>query len=192
MAGEPAAPGPPDAQAFRRVMGRFATGVTVVTAWFGREVRGMTANAFCSVSLEPLLLLVSVHEDARLLEAVRASGAFAVNILGADQEPLARRFAGAEGGRFAEFRFEPWEGAPRLAGCLGAAACTVETLVPAGDHVLVLGRVRALHEGALAPPLVFWAGGYRRLAEPHAVPGEPIDPFARRAEPIYYDERETG
>lgn len=191
MAGGAVAPDAPSPQAFRRVMGLFATGVTVVTAWFGREVRGMTANAFCSVSLEPLLLLVSVHRDARLLEAVRASGAFAVNILGADQEPLARRFAGAGGG--GDFRFETWEGAPRLVGCLGATACTVEKLVPAGDHVLVVGRVRALHEGPPgAAPLVFWAGGYRRLETPHEVPAEPVDPFARKAEPIYYDEGWTG
>lgn len=178
-----------EALRFRRVMALFATGVTIVTAQAGRDVHGMTANAFCSVSLEPLLLLVSLHQDARMTGFIRQAGAFAVNLLSHDQEPVARHFAGSRTPGPAEFRFEAWEGAPRLVGCLGAAACTVERMVPAGDHVLVLGRVHALHEGeAGRAPLLFWAGGYRRLERPYSVPAEPLDPFARGTERIFYDE----
>lgn len=178
-----------DAQRFRRVMGLFATGVTVVTAQNGREMRGMTANAFCSVSLEPLLLLVCIHRDARMLEHIRAAGAFAVNVLSAEQEAVSRHFSGARGGTTPEFRFVPWEGGPLLVGCLGAAGCTVERVVDAGDHAIVVGRVLALHEGEPGrAPLVFWGGRYRRLQEWSPVPAEAVETFDRASARIYYED----
>ena len=142
------------------------TGVTVVTS--GREERaeGMTANAVISVSLEPLLFLVSVHKDARLNPRIQEEGNFAVNILAAEQEGLSRLFASPErssglqaihtlGGGYGS------TGAPLAAGALAVIECELENVYPGGDHDLFLGRVVAIRMGdARKGPLVYHEGGY--------------------------------
>lgn len=183
---------PVDALRFRRIMGRFATGVTVVGAEQGGEVHGMTANAVTSVSLDPLLVLVCIARQARMMRFVERSGGFSVNILSHDQEALSRYFAGSWGSASPpEFRFVPWEGGPRLVGALGALGCRVERLVEAGDHWIALGRVEALHEGDPgAEPLLFYGGQYRRLSALEAAPAP--DLWADDAVQIYYDGWSAG
>lgn len=164
----------PDADVFRRVMGRFPTGVAVVTQGCGALTRAVTVNSITSVSLDPLLLSVCLGQDSSILGSVLRERHFTVNLLRAEQREHSVRFAD---------RSRP-TGAPAQA-CLGgrpggngslvikdtlaALECRVDGTVHAGDHVIVLGRVEALHQGPHdAEPLVFHGGGYRRLAAPQA------------------------
>ena len=126
------------ASALRSCLGRFATGVAVVT-FDGPEGRhGITVNSFTSVSLDPPLVLVSVAKRARSHDLLRGR-AFTVNVLGAEQEPLARRFAG---GTECEPVWVEGEHAPRLAGVLAHLECTPWRAYDGGDHTLFLGEVR--------------------------------------------------
>jgi flavin reductase (DIM6/NTAB) family NADH-FMN oxidoreductase RutF len=158
-----------DAPALRAAMGLFPTGVTVVTTGRGEEAEGMTANAVISVSLNPLLLLVSVHEDARLNRRIKEERCYAVNLLAADQEGLSRLFASPErsSGLSAINSLDGGygkTGAPLAAGALAAIECELEAVYPGGDHDLFLGRVVAVHMGnARKGPLVFHEGSYPTL-----------------------------
>lgn len=169
-------------------MGLFATGVTVVAARHEGEIHGMTANALTSVSLDPLLVLVCVGKQARMNRFIQHAGGFSINILSEDQEALSRYFAGSwKPVTPPEFRFAPWEGGPRLVGCLASVGCLTDRFIEAGDHRIVLGRAVALHHGdPSARPLLFFGGRYRRLteAEGPAVPEEWSDDAVQ----IYYDE----
>ncbi|QZA31993.1 flavin reductase family protein [Hydrogenibacillus sp. N12] len=153
-----------DPQLFRRTMGRFATGVTVITVADGESVHGMTANAFMSVSLDPSLIVVSVDRRARMHERLRLATHFAVSILAADQKPLSLHFAGRTDPTLAVtfVRRGPWAFLP---GVLAEIGCTVHARYDGGDHTLFLGRVEHLapYEGE---PLVFYQGQYRTLADP--------------------------
>lgn len=152
-----------DPTAFRSVMGRFATGVTVVTATGPDGPVGMTANAVCSLSLEPLLLLVCFDRHARTLPLVRESRRFGVNVLGEGQEPLARRFASKHEGKFDEVLHEIEDGVPVLEGAIAWVACDLADLLPGGDHVIGIGAVTAASEREGAP-LVWYSGAYGGLA----------------------------
>lgn len=168
-------------------MGLFATGVGVVTTQSGREMHGMTANAISSVSLDPLLVLVCLKKDAKSLEIIRQSGAFAISFLSEDQEPISRHFSGSREGREPEMHFQPWEGGPRLIGALGALGCTLFQSVAAGDHHILIGQVTALHEGEPGhPPLVFWGGRYREIREKAPVAVEPTENFGL-TERMFYE-----
>ena len=137
-----ATPTQPDPTEFRRVMGCFATGVTVVTAQAGTDLQGMTANAVMSVSLDPLLVCVSVNRRARMDAFLSRAGAFALNILSEDQQALSQFFAGIwPHPSPPEYRLEPWVGGPRLIGCLASVGCIVDRALDGGDHHLFLGRV---------------------------------------------------
>jgi flavin reductase (DIM6/NTAB) family NADH-FMN oxidoreductase RutF len=156
----------PSGDALRGAMRLFPTGVTVVTS--GREGRteGMTANALISVSLDPLLFLVSVHKAARLNPRIREERYFAVNILADDQEGLSRLFASPErssglqaihslGGGYGS------TGAPLAAGALAVIECELEEIYAGGDHDLFIGRVVAIRMGDKRKgPLVYHEGGY--------------------------------
>ncbi len=148
---------------FRKTLGRFATGVTVVTVRLGDRVHGMTANAFLSVSLDPPLVLVSVDRRARMHGLLREAGRYGVSVLAEDQRALADHFAGRvqEG---LEISFEERAGVPLLEGALAHVVARVVEAHPAGDHTLFLGEVEHLHhrEGL---PLLFYAGRYGRMAE---------------------------
>ena len=155
---------------FRQAMGCFATGVTVVTV--AREdggVHGMTANAFCSVSLDPLLVLVCVDRRARTHPILHASEHFGINVLNEEQQSLATHYArpdrddrGAErvGAKFAHTK----RGTPLLAGCLGHLECRLVKAHEAGDHTIFIGQVElvTLQEGR---PLLFYRGRYESLEE---------------------------
>src|SRR2546427_10011344 len=129
-----------DSKSFRRVLGLFATGVTVVAAQHDDEIHGMTANAVTSVSLDPLLVLVCVGKHARMNQFIQGAGGFSINVLAEDQESLSRYFSGAwphQGPP--EFRFVPWPGGPRLVGALAAVGCVVDRRGGGGGPPLLVG-----------------------------------------------------
>lgn len=156
--------------AFRSVVARYATGVTVVTTAGQGTVHGITVNAFTSVSLEPLLVLISVERRARMHALLERTGVFAVSILSAADEGLSRRFSvpGREEGE-AEFAGlacapGPVTGSPVLRAALAWFDCRITDAHVAGDHSLFIGEVAAM--GLLAEdagPLVFFRSGYHGL-----------------------------
>lgn len=150
----------------RTVLGRFATGVAVVTA--GREIpQGMTANSFTSVSLDPPLVLVCVARTAALHATVLAEGGFAVSVLAADQAHLARHFADhrrpRQGREFDTVDTFPGHstGAPLIAGALAWLECSLTAVHDGGDHSILLGRVLGLSLGTADEPLLYFAGAFR-------------------------------
>jgi flavin reductase (DIM6/NTAB) family NADH-FMN oxidoreductase RutF len=147
---------------FRAVMGHFATGVTVVTAAAPDGPVGMTANAVCSVSLDPLLLLVCFDNEARTLPVVRENGRFGVNVLSAGQEDLARLFASKrpEREKFAGVAHTVHDGIPVIEGVLAWVGCRLERLLPGGDHTIGIGAVEAAEAGR-GDPLLWYRGRYR-------------------------------
>ena len=159
-----------DTRTFRNALGLFATGVTVVTSGRAPAFHGMTANAFSSLSLDPPLILVCVDKKTNMLDALRDTGAFSVNILSADQERLSSYFADSKRllgpTEFADIPYTLGEtGAPRLPDAVCVLDCVVHSVHPGGDHDLYVGEVKALALSADTPdPLLFYAGRYRRLA----------------------------
>ncbi|MFL0713677.1 MAG: flavin reductase family protein [Microcella pacifica] len=132
----------PDELIMRRTMGRFLTGVAVVTTRFDDESHGMTINSLTSISLKPPILMISLNFDTRTGEALLKSGKFAISILGAKQELIARRFAARGGERFADGEFDYTEnGLPVVRGALSQADCTVVEQQIVGDHQLFFGEV---------------------------------------------------
>jgi flavin reductase (DIM6/NTAB) family NADH-FMN oxidoreductase RutF len=154
---------------FREVMGHFATGVTVVTAHGPNGPVGMTANAVCSLSLDPLLLLVCFDNGARTLPVVKEGERFGVNVLAAGQETLARLFASKtpEHEKFAEVAHSVHDGIPVIEGVLAWVGCTLQQLIPGGDHTIGIGTVTAAETAPTHPggePLIWYRGTYRTLA----------------------------
>lgn len=150
-----------DTALFRRVMGRFATGVTVITTEAADGVRGMTANAFMSGSLTPPLCVIAVARKARLHRALENSGHFGVSMLAQGQEAISRHFAG-QGAAEPELLFEHLGGVPVLAHVCAALAAQVEARHDCGDHSLFVGRVIGLQDGGRVP-LVYQSGHYASL-----------------------------
>jgi flavin reductase (DIM6/NTAB) family NADH-FMN oxidoreductase RutF len=149
---------------FRAVMGHFATGVTVVTARGTDGPVGMTANAVCSLSLDPLLLLVCFDNGARTLPVVAEGERFGVNVLAAGQEDLARLFASKtpENEKFAEVPHSVHDGIPVIDGTLAWVGCRLERLYPGGDHEIGIGAVETAELGDdRAEPLIWYRGAYR-------------------------------
>ncbi len=154
-----------DKVALRRALGAFATGVTIVTARAAasREPVGFTANSFTSVSLEPPLLLVCLAHTARSYRVFRETESFAVNVLAAEQEDTARRFASPGTDKFGVTAWHPGRmGAPLIEGCLATFDCAMHQRLTAGDHDILMGEVIGFsrREGEA---LVFHGGSYQRL-----------------------------
>ncbi|MEU8900329.1 flavin reductase family protein [Nocardia sp. NPDC048505] len=143
----------------RAVMAQWASGVVVVTTLRDKHIRhGMTASSFTSVALRPPLVSVCLATDSTTCRAVRASGVFAVNVLGRDHEHLGRRFAAPGNGddRFALGRWETaTTGAAVLAEAVAWVDCVVAACHPAGDHTIVLGLVQDAATPRPAPPLIY-------------------------------------
>ena len=155
-----------DTLRFRQVIGHFPTGVAIVTCYGPDGPTGLTPNAITSVSLEPLLLLVCFDNTSRTLPAVREARRFAVNVLRAGQEELARVFASK---RVAREKFEAVthadaHGVPVLDGALAWLACDLVALHPAGDHTIGIGGSTHMDADAGGEPLVFFRGEYGTFA----------------------------
>jgi len=146
---------------YRNALGRFATGVTVVTTQYGDRVHGMTANAFVSVSLDPPLVLVSVDNRSHMNQILPLAGRYGVSILGEDQEALSNHFAGrSNNGLTVDFITQ--HEMPLLPGAVAHFVVEVIDIHPAGDHTLYIGRVEFFewHDGK---PLVFFGGCYEQI-----------------------------
>lgn len=157
---------PPPPLALRAALGRFATGVTIITC-AGPEGApvGLTANSFSALSLDPPLVLWSLRRASASLAAFEAAPHFAVNVLAESQVDLSRRFASSQPDKFGEGAWASGlGGAPVLAGCAAVFECEVASCQVAGDHVLFIGRVLRLADLSVAP-LLFQGGHYRMLGE---------------------------
>lgn len=156
---------PFDSKLQRTIMGRFATGVTVVTTGCDGNYSGLTANAVASLSLNPPLVLVAVEKRAHSHEYLMRDRVYAMNILAADQEHLSQRFATPGPKNFADLEFTIGEsGAPILAGTLGYVDCRVKEILPGGDHDIFVGEILA-GEARDGKPLLYFGGKYRALAD---------------------------
>lgn len=153
---------PSDPRLFRQALGRFSTGVAVITtrAPGGGRV-GITANSFSAVSLDPPLILWSIRNEAPSLPALLESGVFAVNILAQEQADLSHRFATPQEDKFAGLACsEGHGGCPVLEGAMALFECDLERSIPAGDHQILLGRVVRASFDDTASPLLFSCGRY--------------------------------
>jgi flavin reductase (DIM6/NTAB) family NADH-FMN oxidoreductase RutF len=157
----------PDPDRFRAVIGHFPTGVTIVTCRGPDGPAGLTTNAVTAVSLDPVLLLVCFDRRSRTLAAVRRSRRFAVNVLRAGQDELARVFASK---RVAAEKFESvthtiQHGVPVLDDALAWIACDLRDEHDGGDHVIAVGRVTQMDADPTGDPLVFFRGSYVSLVD---------------------------
>lgn len=150
----------------RRVMGHFATGVTVITTHSGSgELHGLTANAFSSLSLVPPLVLVCVDKKAESYPCFDESKVFTVNILGDEQESLSRKFAVSGGDKFQGVAYRiGGNGAPILDGVIACLECRVINSCDGGDHTIYVGEVVEV-ETREGKPLLFFRGGYRAIGD---------------------------
>lgn len=153
-----------DPELFREVFGRFATGVAVITSTGTAGSGGMTANALCSLSLDPLLALVCFENRARTLPIVREAGRFAVNLLAADQQGLAGVFASKlpEAEKLDAVAHHLHDGMPVIDGALAWATCELRELLEGGDHTIAIGAVLSMGLGE-GVPLLWYAGRYHSL-----------------------------
>jgi flavin reductase (DIM6/NTAB) family NADH-FMN oxidoreductase RutF len=153
-------------RALRSALGRFATGVTIITCLDARGERvGLTANSFNSLSLDPPLVLWSLRRESPSHDAFESATHFAINVLAESQVDMSRRFAAPVDDRFAEGTWSAGlGGAPVLAGCAAVFECTTHARLDGGDHRLYLGRVLRLTDQSVAP-LLFHGGHYRMLGE---------------------------
>ena len=166
-----------DPREFRSTLGRFATGVTVITTEKDGQIHGMTANAFLSVSLDPPLVLVSVDNRATMHKLLPESKRYGVSILAANQEALSNHFARrpVEG---LKIPFIEKHGVPVLDGAVAQIIARVVEIHPAGDHTLYIGHVEHL-EWTDEKPLLFFAGQYHHLkSEKARIATHPEDDFA--------------
>jgi flavin reductase (DIM6/NTAB) family NADH-FMN oxidoreductase RutF len=155
---------------FRKAMGCFATGVTIITVDLGGQVHGMTANAFASVSLDPLLVLVCVDHKTRTHAHLHAKKRFGINVLGEDQRAISEYYARSDrshdhaqteaGARFHRTR----HGTPMLQGSLAYLECRLHSAEEAGDHTIFIAEVEdvVVRQGN---PLLFFRGKYRKVGE---------------------------
>jgi flavin reductase (DIM6/NTAB) family NADH-FMN oxidoreductase RutF len=155
-----------DTKKQRKIMGHFATGVTVVTTGGEAGEHGLTANAIASLSLDPPLVLVAVDKRAATLEYLTRNRCFAINILRLEQEAISRQFATPGPKDFSGLKITTAQTAsPILAECLAYVDCRVVDVLPGGDHDIFIGEIVAgEHQGG--EPLLYFSGGYRRLADP--------------------------
>lgn len=157
-----------DRDTYRSLIGQFATGVTVVTTNVGGRLHGMTANAVCSLSLEPLQLLVCVDRESNCYRQMQRAKAFGLSILASDQEEISNIFArttapAADSLLGVAFRLGSL-GEPLIENALAHLECRIAERIDGGDHIIVIGDVVAGERVREAEPLLFYGGRYARLA----------------------------
>ena len=167
---------PFDDRVFRRALGRFATGVIVLTAGSRGAPHAMTANAFMSGSLRPPFVVVSVGRRARMHRRLAGVRRFGVSILDQGQEPASRHFAGQAIAGFAP-AFAELGGVPVLADAAVTLAARIRYRYDCGDHTLFVGEVRALAVNAGASPLLYYEGRYGMLQAARRLPGRSAEPY---------------
>ncbi|NSL50598.1 flavin reductase family protein [Calidifontibacillus erzurumensis] len=152
-----------DDRLFRNAMGKFATGVTVITTKVDEHIHGMTANAFMSVSLNPRLVAISISEKAKMLEKINNSKRFVVNILSNEQKNLSMHFAGQliEG---VSVEFETIDDMPVIKNALANIICNVKSAYVEGDHTVFIGEVTEL-KLTDGEPLAFFEGKYGKVVK---------------------------
>ncbi len=151
-----------DDRKFRTAMGKFATGVNVIaTEIAGEGIHGMTANAFMSVSLDPKLVVISIGENAKILNKIKESQMFTVNMLSEQQQEVSMIFAGQI--KDVEVEFDRLDGKPVIPGAVAQITCEVSAEHVEGDHTLFIGKVTDIHINEEAEPLLFYSGKYRSL-----------------------------
>lgn len=155
-------PGDDAGLAFRRTLGMFATGVTVITTQFEDQVHGMTANAFMSVSIAPPLVLISVDKRARMHRLLSEGVRYGVNVLSDDQRELSDRFAGRVVGDATEIEFDLVRETPLVSGALAHLVARVVRSYWGGDHSLFIGQVEYARYGG-GRPLLFHGGQYEQI-----------------------------
>ncbi|HSW18043.1 MAG TPA: flavin reductase family protein [Ramlibacter sp.] len=150
-----------DSRELRNALGRFPTGVTVITTRTGEgKLVGLTANSFSALSLDPPLVLWSLVRRSVSLPVFAASGHFAINVLAADQSDMSHRFATPAADKFAGLETQKgFGGSPLLPGALASFECSTEQTIDGGDHLLFVGRVHRIRYGN-GEPLIFNAGRY--------------------------------
>lgn len=157
---------PVDPNEFKAALGRWGSGVCVITARDGEgRLGGLTASSFTSVSLDPPLVLFCLGEDSSSHGVFERADGFVVHILAAGQEELSNLFASKSSDKFEQVDYrEGPGGAPLLPGCLAVLECSAWRKITAGDHLILVGEVQSAQSNA-DPPLLFYRGGYRALAE---------------------------
>ncbi|WP_405599031.1 flavin reductase family protein [Streptomyces sp. NBC_01410] len=157
---------PVDPGEFRRVLGHFATGVTVVTAYDEMGPAGFACQSFASLSLDPPLIAFMVARTSTTWPRIAGAGAFCVNVLGAHQGELCRGFAVSGADKFAGVPYDraPATGSPRLESVPAWIDCTIQAVHTGGDHLIVVGRVAALGAADEAVPLLFHRGKFGRFS----------------------------
>jgi 3-hydroxy-9,10-secoandrosta-1,3,5(10)-triene-9,17-dione monooxygenase reductase component len=154
----------PDPAAMRTVLGHFATGIALVTAFDGDEPVGMACNSFTSVSLDPQLVLFCAAKSSSTWPRIQTAKKWCANVLAEEGEEVCRLFAQKGADRFAHIAYSPGRsGAPVLDDALAFVDCETAAEYDAGDHVIVVGKVLELGYAAEGKPLLFYRGGYGRF-----------------------------
>lgn len=153
-----------DGRKFRDALGRFATGVCVITTIDSQKPVGMTVNSFASVSLDPPLVLWSLQNNSDMYEVFASAKHFAINILSKEQQGHSNAYA-KKGDHLLQadhYRIGKY-GSPIIRDALTTLECKLEVCHDGGDHLIVIGRVRDMHTRPTGEPLLFFSGGYREL-----------------------------
>jgi flavin reductase (DIM6/NTAB) family NADH-FMN oxidoreductase RutF len=149
---------------FRQTLGRFATGVTIITTQHLGQLHGTTVSSFCSLSLEPPLILVCIDLNATIHDLIIESEIFGVNILAEHAETLSRHFARRIPDKFSNISYNLGQlGVPLLEDALASLECRVAARYPGGDHSIFIGEVVALNTQSHTQPLLFYRSKYGRL-----------------------------
>ena len=166
-----------DTRQFRNALGRFASGVTVLTAEYGGQTHGMTANAFISVSLDPPLILVSLDNRSNMHRILPEVRRFGISVLAEDQDAISNHFAGRPDAGL-NIRYVQRNGLPLVGGAVAYFVVDVFDIHPAGDHTLYIARVEHF-EANEGRPLLFFGGRYHRMREEKGKPIQwPEDEFS--------------
>lgn len=156
----------PDRKEFRQTVGLLPTGVTVVSAFQASGPAGATASAVCSLSLEPMMMLVCLDLESRSLRAVRESGRFGISVLGESQRAAAEIFATKSPQKEKWASVDWWDrlGVPIIEGSLARVVCDLAEVIPGGDHAIVTGEVLEVEaDDEPGEPLIYHGGLFRRL-----------------------------
>jgi flavin reductase (DIM6/NTAB) family NADH-FMN oxidoreductase RutF len=156
-----------DQTTFRRVLGHFATGITVVTGLTENKTPvGLTVNAFTSLSLSPPLVLFCLDKRTARINAFDKGNGFALNMLNKDQQDLSVIFSTKVEDRFARVEHTFWDtGVPILTGCLANLECKIDAIYDGGDHLIIVGLVGRLHQSDNSSPLIYFNGDYAEIKE---------------------------